>query len=670
MKRALLTALFATVLCLAFAQSALAVGITGTVKDINTGAPIPGAAVIDGGASAVTDASGAYTLAAAPGDYTLSAAKAGYLTTYQICTVSAGSSARVDWFLTTAYPAKPVPAKKITVLAWNDLGMHCDQDSYKYFMVLPPFNTLHAQVFGGEDAAKYTISYSFAKKQDSTLHTDFWTYASSFGYNLPKNVGLTGNGLSGQMKLENAQTGLFTASGIPVTPYDDDGTWDPYGQATLVVKDVAGTVVATTNVVVPVSTEMSCSNCHGTANPAVDILTKHDASNGTSLLADANAGHPHSCSECHSDNALAAPGKAGVESLSYAMHKRHDGKVSSDTDGCYTCHPGPKTECMRGIMARAGKGCVDCHGTTTTLWTSVDAGRKPWLDEPKCSQCHDAAHGENAGTLYRNSVLKNSVAGDMNGKIYCEACHNGTHAEYATNNPADAVITQTYQGDNYWIYNCQICHKGSDSETAFSGQAMHRGATAGGGGTESHTVAGFIDSATPNHPAVGQPVSFSGHATDSLGHSAIGYQWLDGATPISTAASFSTTSLTAGVHTIHFRVQCSSGIWSPDVIASITVASSQVGNVYRFRNLKNGYYLWTADENEKTAIINTLSSTWNYEGVAYRINTANPLNSSPLWRFRSVLGGFYLFSADASEKSTIIATLSRTWAYEGFAYSV
>ena len=588
MKRTLLIVLTVVALSLAVAPAALAAtGITGTVKDINTGALISGATVTNGGVSASTNASGIYTLAVAQGNYTLSVNKSGYLKTYQICTVPTGSSAKVDWFLTPSYPAKPVPAKSVTVLAWNDLGMHCDQDSYKYFMVLPPYNTLHAQVFGPEGAGSYTISYAFAKKTDSTLHTDFWTYAPSFGFNLPKNVGLTGNGLSGTMKLEDPSRGLYTATGIPVTPYDDDGTWDPYGAATLTVKDSTGKVVATTNVVAPVSTEMSCSSCHGTANPAVDILTKHDASEGTTLLADANAGHPHACSECHSDNALGAAGKPGIPSLSYAMHKRHDGKVSSDTSGCYTCHPGSKTECLRGIMARAGKGCVDCHGDMNKVWTSIDGGRKPWLNEPRCDQCHDAKHGENAGTLYRNSVLNNAVVGDMNGKIYCEACHNGTHAEYTTKNPADAVISQTYQGDNYWIYNCQVCHKGSDSETAFTGQAMHAGA-----GTS-----------VPPVPPV-PPV-----ATNFM-------------------------------------------------------------PVFRFRNLQNGYYLWSADPAEKASIIKNLSGTWKYEGVAYQIDTANPLNRSPLWRFRNVARGYYLYTANPAEKASIIANLASTWRYEGPAYNV
>jgi hypothetical protein len=474
MRRTVLAGLVACALSLTLAAPAVAVTrVTGVVRDIGTHRLIKGAVIKSGRYSAKTNSKGYFSLKLKPGRQTLTIKVKRYLTTYQVANARKNKNTRVNWSLTRSYPAKTVPSHSVTVLAWNDLGMHCDQDSYKYFMVLPPFNTLHAQVFaGGELKRGYTVSYSFAKKTDSTLHTDFWDYAPSFGYNLPKNVGLTGNGLKGTMKRDSRGLG-YVADGIPITPYDDDGTWDPYGAATLTVRNSSGNVVSTTNVVAPVSTEMDCSNCHG-SNFAVSILATHDDSNGTSLLDDANAGHPHACSECHSDNALNAPGKPGIESLSLAMHKFHDGKVPSTTAGCYNCHPGPKTQCMRGIMARAGKTCVDCHGTLNTLWTSASKGRKPWLNEPTCGSCHGAKHAENSGTLYRNSVLKNSYE-DMSGKIYCEACHNGTHAEYTTSNPADTAVTKTYQGDGYWIYNCAVCHKGGGEESIrFRGQVMHR----------------------------------------------------------------------------------------------------------------------------------------------------------------------------------------------------
>jgi hypothetical protein len=478
MRRTLLVALMACALGLALATPAIAdTRVSGVVKNIGTRGVIKGAVIKVGKYKAKTNSKGYYTLRVKTGRQVFSISAKGYLTTYQVISPAWNKRTRLNWFLTRSYPKNAVPARKVTVLAWNDLGMHCDQDSYKYFMVLPPYNTLQAQVFEGGDLENdYTVSYSFAKKTDSTLHTDFWQYASSFGYNLSNNIGLTGNGLTGTMKLDSKRKG-YIADGIPITPFNDDGTWDPYGAATLTVRDKHGTVVATTNVVAPVSTEMNCSNCHG-ENFAVDILSSHDEANGTSLLDDANAGNPHACSECHADNALGAPGKAGLPSLSVAMHRRHDGKVANSTAGCYNCHPGPKTQCMRGIMARADKGCVDCHGTMSTVWKTAVNGRQPWLNEPKCGSCHGSKYAENSGTLYRNSVLKNTYE-DMSGEIYCSACHGSTHAEYASRNGADGVVSKTAQGNSYWIYNCQVCHKGGgddddDDDVAFKGQRMHR----------------------------------------------------------------------------------------------------------------------------------------------------------------------------------------------------
>lgn len=450
-------------------------GITGTVKDISTGAVISGATVTDGSHTVYTDSSGVFTITeSAGGKYTLYASKSGYLKTSQVATIVSGVTTTVNWSLTKSYGTQAIPAKNMnyTVLAWNDLGMHCDQDDYSYFMVLPPYNTLHAQVFQrseGDLTTGVKVSYAFPKKANSTLHTNWWKYESQYGFNQPANVGISGTPLAGNMKLDANGRG-FVAEGIPITPYDDDGTWDPYGTAVITVKNSSGQVLQTANVVAPVSTEMMCSNCHGTTNPQLDILQKHDSLSGTTLVADRNAGRLHACSECHSDNALGAPGKPGVKSLSEAMHNFHKGKVADTTAGCYNCHPGPKTNCLRGVMARAGKGCVDCHGNMAKLVSSVQAGRQPWLNEPKCADCHDAKHAENTNTLYRNSVLQNSLTGDMNNKIYCEACHNGTHAEYTTKNAADTSITQKFQGDGYWIWNCTVCH----NDRTYNGQTMHR----------------------------------------------------------------------------------------------------------------------------------------------------------------------------------------------------
>ena len=58
------------------------------------------------------------------------------------------------------------------------------------------------------------------------------------------------------------------------------------------------------------------------------------------------------------------------------------------------------------------------------------------------------------------------------------------------------------------------------------------------------------------------------------------------------------------------------------------------------------------------------------EGVAYQIETTNPANSSPLWRFVNIQGGYYLYSANAGERANINATMGNIWREEGEAYKV
>ena len=117
------------------------------------------------------------------------------------------------------------------------------------------------------------------------------------------------------------------------------------------VKDGQGNVLAGTQAVVPVSTEMNCQNCHGdngTAAPSIatgkvkqNILTLHDRNEGTSLM----ASRPVLCAGCHSSNALGTAGRPGLPSLSSAIHSRHAGMDDGTMEGtCYQCHPGPRDQ--------------------------------------------------------------------------------------------------------------------------------------------------------------------------------------------------------------------------------------------------------------------------------------------------------------------------------------
>jgi hypothetical protein len=81
----------------------------------------------------------------------------------------------------------------------------------------------------------------------------------------------------------------------------------------------------------------------------------------------------------------------------------------------------------------------------------------------------------------------------------------------------------------------------------------------------------YIDSVSPTTVHVGDPVALNGHGTDSDGLIA-GYEWsssLDGV--LSTAPSFTTTSLSAGKHTIYLRVIDNSSLWSEEVSTTVTV---------------------------------------------------------------------------------------------------
>jgi hypothetical protein len=48
-------------------------------------------------------------------------------------------------------------------LGWNNLGMHCMDSDYSVFSILPPYNTIEAQLIVGgkliKAGAGYTVTY-------------------------------------------------------------------------------------------------------------------------------------------------------------------------------------------------------------------------------------------------------------------------------------------------------------------------------------------------------------------------------------------------------------------------------------------------------------------------------------------------------------------------------
>ena len=80
-----------------------------------------------------------------------------------------------------------------------------------------------------------------------------------------------------------------------------------------------------------------------------------------------------------------------------------------------------------------------------------------------------------------------------------------------------------------------------------------------------------IDSITPNPANSGESVTFTGHGVDTDGTIAA-YEWTSSISgTLTTTSTFSTSSLSAGTHTISFRVQDDDGAWSAPVTSSVTV---------------------------------------------------------------------------------------------------
>ncbi|MCP4040852.1 MAG: cytochrome C [Gammaproteobacteria bacterium] len=186
----------------------------------------------------------------------------------------------------------------------------------------------------------------------------------------------------------------------------------------------------------------------------LNVLRLHDQKHGTTLEAD----KPVVCQKCHYTPALdlAQLGPLGPEndpgntlhngrdqikhkSMSNVMHSHH-GSVT-DASGnklfpdmpaaikdefgvvlnipqrraaldatCYQCHPGRRTDCLRGAMANGGMLCQDCHGDMEQVgsdftrnvspgnpgafelggdfYTNANQPRVPWANEPGCGSCH------------------------------------------------------------------------------------------------------------------------------------------------------------------------------------------------------------------------------------------------------------------------------------------
>ena len=367
----------------------------------------------------------------------------------------------------------PAASMSYIVLAWNDTGMHFLNSTYDGAVYQPPYNTLCAQVVKRGDppeivtagvTLEYAIvgnTYSYGK---STADPDpvrdyaqFWDRALElFDVDLAHDTGLNftdpdvHNGLAGTMLLKGER---FEATGVPVVPINDAGTWDPYQVAEVVVRDASsGAELARTRTMAQTSDEINCGKCHGqTINDKEigSVLKEHDDSHETTFVED---GVPVLCADCHGSPILGTTGPGSAEKyLSYAIHIFHyDQNIA-----CYDCHPGTTTLANRSTAHTTDNGnCTTCHGSLTDLAATIANGRVPWVTEPKCVNCHTFVAEVNTGSaLYRNGL--------GHGGLSCPACHGPAHAQVPSGKDADNFQALQYQAKVMSLGSCKVCHSTS-----------------------------------------------------------------------------------------------------------------------------------------------------------------------------------------------------------------
>ena len=105
------------------------------------------------------------------------------------------------------------------------------------------------------------------------------------------------------------------------------------------------------------------------------------------------------------------------------------------------------------------------------------------------------------------------------------------------------------------------------------------GTIPGTSGSSNQPPVAYIDNISPQTAKTGDSITFNGHGTDADG-SITGYEWRSSLSGIiSTAPSFTTTSLPAGTHTISFRVRDNNNVWSTEVTGTVTINPRPVAPV-------------------------------------------------------------------------------------------
>ncbi len=285
----------------------------------------------------------------------------------------------------------------------------------------------------------------------------------------------------------------------------------------LIARNSSNAVIASNDIVLPVSDEMDCRACHASgsqssAKPAagwvwngqqerdfrLNILRLHDehqfARHNSLYVPALNArgfnsqglyrgviadGKPVLCAACHASEALGAPSYGTIPQLTTSVHSFHahvtDPVLNTTLDSatnrsaCYRCHPGSTTKCLRGAMGASvatdgsmAMQCQSCHGNMS----AVGSGRTGWFDEPNCQSCHTGTAVSNMGQIRYTSAINPSTGSARVPSNWNPASPpTGLNATFATtaNTPATGLSLYRFSYGHGGL-QCSACHGSTHAE--------------------------------------------------------------------------------------------------------------------------------------------------------------------------------------------------------------
>ncbi|PUB87902.1 MAG: cytochrome C [gamma proteobacterium symbiont of Ctena orbiculata] len=164
-----------------------------------------------------------------------------------------------------------------------------------------------------------------------------------------------------------------------------------------------------------------CQQCHYT--PALDLAQLGplgpefdpyggfaNGRNQINVKSMSNVMHSHHGSLRDNSGELFFPTMPAADKDEFGIVSNNEERRQVLEETCYQCHPGRRTDCLRGAMANGGMLCQDCHGDMMQVgsdftddvspsnpgafvlggdyYTNPETPRVPWANEPGCGSCH------------------------------------------------------------------------------------------------------------------------------------------------------------------------------------------------------------------------------------------------------------------------------------------